>query len=266
MYDALAWLELNKKKLALFALLAVLIGFGVATWRYLSEQKELKASTALLELRPVLTPSTNVPAPQPDALMKVAQEFSGTAAAERAQYLAAQALFTQGNYAEAETQFGKFIAEHGGSPWVPGARYGQAAAQEALNKASEAMAAYQQIATAYPGSSVATEAKLALARIHESRNEPQQALRLYNELAPEIPGAREMANPEALQRKEALLRAHPELQTNQPPAVSSAPAGTQLQLTMPTNAAGSTSTPAATQPTEAPPPAETKTAPAPEEQ
>ena len=77
-YDALAWLELNKTKLGLIALVAVLIGFAAATMRYLRQQKELKASTALLALRPALTPSTNVPVAEASAYLEVASEFSGT--------------------------------------------------------------------------------------------------------------------------------------------------------------------------------------------
>ena len=251
MYDALAWLELNKMKLGLFALLAVLIGFGVATWRYLNEQKELEASTALLELRPVLTPSTNVPLPQPSALIKVAEEYSGTRAAQRAQFLAASRLFEEGKYAEAETQFGNFIRAHGASPWIPQASYGQASALEALNKTNEAMAAYQQIATAYANSPVADNAKLAMARIYESRNEWQQALRIYNELAPATPGAMDMGNPEALERKEALLRAHPELEP-EPAATAAASTNAVLQL----SPQSATSAPPAAATNHATPPAE----------
>lgn len=261
MYDALAWLELHKKKLGLFALLAVLIGFGVATWRYFDEQKELKASTALLELRPVLTPSTNVPAPQPSALLKVAEQFSGTHAGQRAQYLAAAALFQEGNYAEAETQFGKFIRENPASAWIPEAAYSQAAALEAQNKTNEAMAAYQQIATAHANSAVADDAKIAMARIYESRNEPQQALRIYNELAPATPGALDMGHPEALQRKEALLRAHPELQA-EPTAAAPSSTNTVLQLAPQTT---TTSAPPAAQTNATAPPAEGNASPAPQE-
>ena len=252
MYDAMAWLELNKGKLGLFALLAVLIGFGVATWRYFNEQQELKASTALLELRPVLTPQTNVPPPQASALLKVAEDFSGTHAAQRAKFLAAQALYTEGKYAEAETQFGNFVRENAGSPWVPMAAYGQAAALEAMNKTNEALTAYQQIATAYANSSVMDEAKLAIARIYETRNEPQQALRIYNELLPATPEGMGMGNPEAMERKDALLRLHPELGTNQAPALGAMTAplqgGTQAISAIPaqTNAgAPATNAPAA---------------------
>ena len=88
-YDLLAWLETNKKRVATVALILVLIGFAIATLRYLKQQKEEKASDALFALKHTLTPQTNVPPPQASALLKVAQDYSGTAAAERARIFAA---------------------------------------------------------------------------------------------------------------------------------------------------------------------------------
>lgn len=231
MYDALAWLEMNKMKVGVIAVIAVLIGFALATTRYLRQQKELNASTALLALRPALTPSTNVPAPQAAAFLEVANEFSGTDAAERARFLAASTLFQEGKYAEAEGSFQEFIQAHPNSPWAAAAAFGQAASLEALNKTNEAMAAYQQIATAYGNSAVVDDAKLAIARIYETRGEPQEALRVYSELSPaagEAPG-----NPQAQQRREALLMAHPNLGTNQSSGLAPAP----VQITPSTSSA-----------------------------
>ena len=88
-YDVLAWLEVNKMKVAVIALILVVIGFAVATMRYLREQKETQASSALLALKASLTPSTNTPPVPASAFAKVAQDFSGTAAADRARILAA---------------------------------------------------------------------------------------------------------------------------------------------------------------------------------
>src|SRR5689334_21639059 len=87
-YDVLAWLEVNKKKVGVVSVVLVLIGFGIYTIRYLKEQKEENASAALFALKPTLNPATNVPPVQPSALLKVAEEHSGTAAAERARILA----------------------------------------------------------------------------------------------------------------------------------------------------------------------------------
>lgn len=239
-YDLLAWLEVNKKKVAIAAGVLVLVGFAVATLRYLKEQKEATASAELLALKPSLAPQTNVPPAQPSAFLKVAEQYPSTSAAERALIFAATALFTDKKYAEAEREFSRFVKEHSDSAWVSEAAFGVAKAQEAQNKLNEAQASYQNVATAYANSSVAEEAKLSLARVYELRKQPDQALRTYNELLAPRPGAQpgETGNREAFQRKEALLRAHPELNTNAPafrPAV--APAGTNKPAAPNTNAA-----------------------------
>jgi len=214
-YDLLAWLEVNKRKVAIAVVALVVVGFSIATIRHFRREKELNASGQLLALRATLSPATNAVPPQPSAFMKIADEFSGTSASERARLLAATALFTEGKYADAERDFSAFTKNFSGSQWAATAAYGVAAAQEAQNK-PEALASYQGVASAYPNSSVADEAKLALARIHEMRKQPDQALKLYNELLVTRPGAQpgEPAHPEAFSRKEALLRNHPELSTN----------------------------------------------------
>lgn len=240
-YDLLAWLEVNKVKVAVIAGILILIGFAVMVVRYNQEQKELKASTALLELRPTLTPQTNRPAIEPAAFTEVAENFSGTRAAERARFLAASALFAEGNYAEAAAAFSEFKAQNADSPWAAAAALGEAAALEAQEKVDEAFAAYQQVASQYASSAVVDDAKLALARIHEQRNEPEQALRIYNEMAPApVPGtAPAPSNPEAMARKAALLKLHPELDPDRlapaPVAPLTAPASTNAPAPAATN-------------------------------
>jgi predicted negative regulator of RcsB-dependent stress response len=225
-YDLLAWVEANKMKVLAGAVVLTLIGFAIATMRYMREQKELRASSELLALRPTLIPNTNVPPVEASALAKLAQEFSGTAAAERARLLAASTLFTDGKYAEAEAAFKAFQNDFPNSDWRPTAAYGIATAQEAQNK-PEAVSAYQSVAATYAKSAVADDAKLALARIHEQKNEPAEALRIYNELLTPRAGAQpgEAPNRTASERKEALLRAHPDLNviTNAAPVTTSAP-------------------------------------------
>ena len=224
-YDLLAWFEVNKQKVAVIAVLAVTVGFAIAAYRYFAQQKELKASDALLMLKPLLIPPTNTSPAQASAFFKVADEFKGTSAAERAQFYGATVLYTENKYSEAETQFNRFLKEHEGSPWAAAATYGVAAAQEAQGKA-EALASYQNVFARYPQSAEAEEAKLAVARIYEVRNQPEQALRIYNELTVPKPGATAatgtaMESPEIRQKKDALLRKYPNLATNAATAAAS---------------------------------------------
>ena len=242
-YDLLAWFEVNKAKVATIAVVLVVIGFAIATTRYMREQKELRASGELLALRPTLTPSTNTPPVPASALAKVAQEYSGTAAAERAKILAAGALYTEGKYAEAEAAFKAFLTEFPNSEWRATAAYGVATAQEAQNK-PEAVASYQSVTTGFARSAVADDAKLALARIHEQKNQPADALRIYNELLTPRTGAPEGETPNrvASQRKDALLRAHPELTTNAVTTIVPPNGGTNATLQIPAPQSGASTT------------------------
>lgn len=250
-YDALAWLDVNKKRLGIGALLLVAIGFGLVTTRYMAEKKELEASSALLALKPTLVPATNAPPPQASAFTKVAEDFKGTTAAERALLLAANTLFVEGKYSEAEAQFSRFFAEHSASPWAPDAAYGKAASLEALGKTNEALSAYQAVTTAYPGASVSALSKLALGRMHEAQGQASQALKYYNDLtAPDATG-QSSPNTHALQRKQALLKSHPELNTNN---AALAPAPLAAPSTTLSNVPAATPAPAAATPTNSPAP------------
>jgi predicted negative regulator of RcsB-dependent stress response len=251
-YDLLAWLEVNRKKVGVAAAVLVALGFLAATTRYLKKQKEEKASAELLALKPTLVQPTNTPPPQASAFLKVAETYGGTSAAERARILAATTFFTEGRHADAEKEFARFLLDFPNSPWAANAAYGVAASQEAGNKSNEAVASYQNVVAAHADSAVARAAKLALARLHESRQQPEQALRLYDELIAPRPGAMpgEGGSPEAELRREALLRAHPNLdpkrQAPAPPVISGPSAATP---------APSTNAAATNEPSEPPPPA-----------
>jgi TolA-binding protein len=243
-YDLIAWFEVNKGKVALTAIVLVAIGFGVATVRYMKEQKELKASTELLALKPTVSTPTNQTPPQASAFAKVAQDFPGTAAGERAELFAASTLFTENKFAEAHTAFSKFLADHPGSQWRATAAYGMAAALEAQGKSNEALAAYQSVTTGYPNAAVADDARLAMARMYETQKQPEQALRLYNELLPQ--GAMVPGRNEAYMRREALYKEFPHLNTNRPLVTAPAPTMIPTGTNAPTLRIPGTNAPAAT--------------------
>jgi predicted negative regulator of RcsB-dependent stress response len=220
-YDLLAWLETNKKTLILGFVVAVVVGFGIAAYRYSAHQKEVAANDALLKLKTALSGADIAPAPDAAAYLKVAEQFAGTSAAERALLLAGTSLFSESKYAEAQAQFGRFLRDHAQSPFAVTAAYGTAAALEAQGKRDEALAAYQNLSVRYPNSSVLDDAKLAIARIYESKNQPEQAYRLYEELVKG--GIMGSAASEAMSRKADLAAKHPEfVKTNAPVAAASA--------------------------------------------
>src|SRR5437762_408840 len=143
MIDVLAWLEVNKKRVAIGAVLLLLAGFGIYIYNYVGEQKETNASAALIALHPPVNGSTNEPPVPASAFLKVAEEHSGTAAAERAILLAAGAYFAEGKYADAHTQFDRLLKQNPSSKWAPDAAYGIAASLESQGKRDEALTAYQ---------------------------------------------------------------------------------------------------------------------------
>jgi TolA-binding protein len=217
-YDFQAWLEVNKKPLAVAVavLLALLAVWYVNRWR--GEQAELAANHALLQLRPPAGAPAGTPAAPPAAFLDLASRYSGTSAGERALLLGAGALFAEGQYAEAEAQFSRFLSQFSGSPMASQAAFGVAASLEAQGKADQALAAYQNVITRYPRAVEVEEARMSTARLYEAQNQPQQALRVYDEL---IRGQAQTAGtPRATEvsvRRQQLLARHPELA---PPAAA----------------------------------------------
>ena len=232
-YDILAWLEVNKKRILITFLIATAIGFAMAIYRYIKTQKEHQASAALIDLRPPLNAPTNYPPTQASAYFKIAEQFRGTEAAERAKILGATALFNENNYVEAKSRFEEFLKDHPNSPWAPIAMLGVGNSLEAQNKPEEALGSLQGLLTKYPDSAVVTDAKLAIARIHESQKKPEMALQIYEELSRGA-GAQQ-GDSQAAARREALLKAYPHLRKTNAPAASTNLAATNLTGMLKTN-------------------------------
>src|SRR4051812_34796593 len=224
MITFLAWLEANngrnKRRLAIGAVLVIAAAFAMYVFNYMGEQKELNASAALIELRPPpLTASNTNEIPVPaSAYLKVAEQHSGTGAAERALLLAAGAYFTEAKYTEAQAQFVRLLKEHPSSKWAADANYGVAASLESQGKRDEALTAYNRVATAYANSSVAGEARIAMALIYEAKNQPAEAQKQYKEVA--HGGMPSMRPQEPIMPPTHLLKKHPKWNN---PATNSLP-------------------------------------------
>lgn len=211
-YEILAWLETNKKALVIGFVAAVIVGSGIAIYRWKTEQTELAASDALLKLKTALSSSDTTNPPPATDFLKVAESYSGTSAGERALLLAASRFFAEGKYPEARANFSRFAREYPQNPFAATAAYGVAACLEAEGRQDEALADYQNLSVRYPNSSVLDDGKLAAARIYEAKKQPESALRVYDELAraATLAGSGSAAV-EAMQRREALLAQHPGL-------------------------------------------------------
>ncbi|MBI3191465.1 MAG: tetratricopeptide repeat protein, partial [Pedosphaera parvula] len=219
-YQFLGWLDENKKHVAVAGSLLVLVGFAIYIWRHQVQQKELRASTALLSVRAPVTaeaPASSVPAAD---FLKVQAEYAGTEAAIRAEFLAAGALFNENKYAEAQKAFETFVQNRADNPLAGAAAYGLGAALEAQGKKDEALTAYQNVITRYPNDAVVSQAKLAVARLYESKNQPDQAFRFYEEVAK---ATNSTWRSDAGMLRAALLAKHPDLEKKAAPASPAKP-------------------------------------------
>jgi tetratricopeptide (TPR) repeat protein len=132
--------------------------------------------------------------------------------------LAAGALFSDNQYAEALAQFRKFHDKYPNSNLAPIAAIGIAACLESQDITQEAIKAYQDVIARFPNESVAGQAKLALGRLYEGNKQPAQALKVYEELTRQT--ARSVWSSEANERREQLLLQHPELAPTNVPSTT----------------------------------------------
>jgi len=231
--EFLAWLEVNKIRVITVAGIIAAVVALLALYRWHKGEVELQANTALLKTLSEAGRGEAAPRVAPAALLKIATDFSATSAGTRALLLGAATLFDEAKYAEAREQFEKFLAQYGDTSFAGTAAYGVAACLDAEGKTNEAVTAYQNVVARYGNSATATQARLALASLYEARKDYHQAVRLYAEVAG--PAAQSLWGAEAAQRREELVRQHPELaRTNAPAATPSAAPGV-LNLT-PSNA------------------------------
>jgi predicted negative regulator of RcsB-dependent stress response len=236
MIELLAWFEENKKSvfIGIIALAALISALAIYRWN--RNRAEINASVALFGVDKPSTRGEEGKGPGPQAYLDVAATYRGTSAGAQALLLGAEALFKEGKYAEAKTQFENFRHDYDEHSLAATAVFGIAAVLDAQDKTNEAFAAYQDVAARYPNSGAFGQAKLALARLYEARNEPAQALKIYEEFA-RSPSPTVWAS-EAAQRREQLIALHPDLaKTNAPAATMALPsaAGTNVVQLVPTS-------------------------------
>ncbi len=223
LFEFLAWIEVNKKRLVIGATAVAIIGFGIWFYRLKAAQTEEAATAALLQLNPAAAGSAAQPSASSSDFLQIANAYAGTAAGEHALYLAAGAQFAEGKYTDAKATFERFLREHDGSSLAPGASFGVAACLDALDQASEAAAKYQELIARFRDTAEAGQAKLALARIDEAQKHPEQALQIYDEMTRSNVTANAWSSAAGMKREE-LLQKYPQLATNSTKVTVSAPA------------------------------------------
>jgi predicted negative regulator of RcsB-dependent stress response len=210
-YDFLGWCDKNKQRLVMFAGIAVVAGLiiGFVVWQ--RGQREINAEHELSSIRVPFSPSEPLAPGTGDALAKIADEYSGTAAAAKATLRAGTSYFAEKNYAKAREQFDKILRSYADSPWVPQAVYGLAAVAEAEGKAPEAITKYNDFATKYAGDPAVDQARLSMARLYEQTKQPAQALDVLKKMTEGQAGGFGPGASEAQEKMRAIYAKHPEL-------------------------------------------------------
>lgn len=217
-YDFLAWLEVNKRRLVTIIAVVAVLALAISYSLYRKNQREIAADAALLKLGLPLVQTDAAPTATAKDFEKMAVDFSGTAASERALLESAGLLFSENQYPEALNQFKKFQAEYGSSRLLGIAAIGVAASLDAQNnKMDEAITAYKDVLVRFPSESVAGQARIALGRLYEAKKQPDVALKYYDDILKA--GVRSGWANEAGEFREMLLAHNPNLASNAAPAV-----------------------------------------------
>lgn len=208
MIEVLAWIEVNKKRIAVGVIALGLVIGAIVLYSYFRDQAEAAASAALVKLQQPSSAGAEASAPTAAAFDQIAAQHSGTAAAARALLLAGETLFRERQFEAALTRFQSAASALRDPSLQALAALGVAASLDGAGKTNEAFAAYQDITLRHGSSPVASQAKLALAGIYEQRGDNAQALRVYNELTNTVTTAWAT---EALGRREILVARYPGL-------------------------------------------------------
>jgi predicted negative regulator of RcsB-dependent stress response len=176
------WLEANRKRLLFIgagAAVVIFVWYFLATQR---EQKEQAAGQAYTQFQLSQPPSSSAQQVA-DGYLKIASQYAGTVAGQRARLQAAAILFSAGKYPDAQTIFQNFAATESGSSLQAAANLGVAACLEAQGKLDEALTKYNSVSSSYPNTNEATDARFAQGRILELQGKLNEALTYYQEIA-----------------------------------------------------------------------------------
>jgi TolA-binding protein len=217
--QAWAWLVVNKKQVLWGAGAVLVAGIAIGTYVWRKQAVEVSASDALSRVEALNSMPGRAREESADAYLKVANEHAGTGGGERALLQAGAVLFTQGKYAEAQTQFQRFSRDYPDSSLRGQAMLGNAACLDALAKPDEAAAAYKSTFEQRPGEAAATQARFALARIYEYQSKLEQARPLYEEVARTEPNS-SIGNEAGLKAEELRAKSPPPAATNAVPAAT----------------------------------------------
>ena len=204
LYMFLGWLDKNKNQVITGVVVVILVGI---IYFYFDYRKSERAIEAGQQLSAVLLTGT-AGGPTSDALLKVANDNSGTDAGARALLAAAGKQFVDGKVDDAKASFQRFVSDYQESPLLSQAKYGIAACLDAQGKTNDAATAFKEVMDRYAGENTTAPSKFALARIYEAEGKLEQARDYYMDLARD---GRNTFAMEAGSRVTAIFQKHPNL-------------------------------------------------------
>jgi TolA-binding protein len=186
-------IEANWIRIAAGGGVVVVIATLISFYSWQRDQKEITAGKALTQ-SVMFAPRNDAGNQQADLFLKIAGDFQGTSAGQRALLQGAAMLFEAGRYADAQTQFQKFLDIHPDGFFAAQAALGVATSLDAQDKTDLAAGAYQKVINISSDVAAANTAKFALAQIDERQNKLSDAMNLYDDIVRNNP------NSEAAQR------------------------------------------------------------------
>ena len=206
------WIEANRNRVIGSAVIAAFVILVV--WFFVSQRaaKEVAAGQALTQV------AFGGGKQLADAYAKVAAQYPGTVAGQRALLQSAVALFEAGKFSDAQLQFQNFLDAHPDNEFAGQALLGVAASQDAQGKTDLAVAAYQRVINNSSDPAAVSAAKFAQARIYESQGKFSDALNLYQDVARAAGGG--SLGSEAMMR---LIELRTKMPATAPAAVTPAP-------------------------------------------
>ena len=174
--------EANKNRIIGGAAVVLLAILAVLFLSWHKEQQEINAGEAFSQMITSLRPNTS-PASLADNYFKIAGDYSGTLAAQRALLQGASTYFSAARYADAQIQFQKFADTYPQSTLLPVALFGLAACQDAQGNLNAAADAYKNVVNTYGTAATAIPAKYALAGIYVRQGKLKDAITYFQEIA-----------------------------------------------------------------------------------
>jgi predicted negative regulator of RcsB-dependent stress response len=176
------WIDANKNKLigaAGIVAIAVFI-FSFFSWRH--GQTRITAGQALTKAVISVSPNAN-PGQVAADYLKIAADYPGTSAGQRAWLQGAAALFAAEQFVPAQAEFQKFLDAHPDGEFSAQAALGVAKCLDAQGKVNEAAGAYQKVVSGFSDAQSVNAAKFALAQIDEEQGRIADAEELYQDIA-----------------------------------------------------------------------------------